>query len=158
MAQGLPAEPNLDGVRPILNLANPGFSGSAGRRSPGLVLLLALPQFPCVPRSCRRWGGLKAAQHLRGDPAVCEGFLPGSEGADLWDRAQLAPPQSLWLFQFLGKERTPSLRATTSPPFGSLYFKHFFGTFPPTKGTAHPLAASSSPPGLVDVTQSPALS
>lgn len=48
MAQGLPAESHLDGVELILNLLKPGFSGSAGLPGPRLVLLLALPQFPCV--------------------------------------------------------------------------------------------------------------
>lgn len=56
-------------------------------------------------------------QHLRGDPTVCEGSLLGSGGADLWDRAQLAPAQSLRLLQFLGRGRTRSLRAISSPYF-----------------------------------------
>lgn len=67
MAQGLPAESNLDGVELILNLLNPGFSGSAGLHRPRPVLLLWLQScwsclsFPeCKGRSCRHWGGLKA--------------------------------------------------------------------------------------------------
>lgn len=81
-------------------------------------------------------------RHLPADPAVCEGLLPGSEGAELWHQAQLAPAQSLWLFQFFGREGTPFLRAT-SFLFKFSLFETLLGArflLPP-----HPLAVSSSP-------------
>lgn len=63
LAQGLPAESNLDEAELILNLLNPGFSGSAGPRSPRLVLLLWLQSCWCCLSfpvcKARRWGGLR---------------------------------------------------------------------------------------------------
>lgn len=95
MAQGLPAEPHLDGAELILNLLNPGFSGSAG---PRLVLPLWLPQFPCVQR--QELQALGWSQGLAPTLNTCE-VTPPCVRVDLWDQAQLAPAQSWWLFHSL---------------------------------------------------------
>lgn len=135
VAQGLPAEPNLDGVELILKLLNPGFSGSA---SPRLVLPLWLPQFPCMQRQELQALGWSQGCCLTPTLNTCEVTPPCVRvhcRADLWDQAQLAPAQSLWPFQFLGRERTPSLRATTSLPFSPLSLKHIFGALPSTSSS-----------------------
>lgn len=160
VAQGLPAESHLDGVELIFKPLKARFFWLCGAARPQAGVAAGAASV-----SLRAAGtGVVSRllpdpnpQHLPGDPSVCD-FIevtppcvilsPGFERADVWD-------QSLCLSPFLGRDRTPSLRATTSLPLSVPSLSSaFFGTFPPTSSSTGCFLFSPQPRGRHSVPSS----
>lgn len=134
-------------VELILNLFKARFFWLS---NPRLVLLQSCWRCLSFPVSCRHWGGLKAAlpdpnpQHLPGNPSMCEGSLPGSEGTKPSWLQHKACGSSSSLFLTFPEGHHLS-------PFRFCLSNSFFGTFPSTSSSTGCFLFSPHPRGCHSV-------